>query len=430
MNTAPASPLTLSHEELSAWLRLALTPGVGNASARRLLTAFGSPQTIFTQSASALQACVSAAQATALCQLPADCTAAIATTWQWLHAGTAELGHALITLGDPRYPAALLQTEDPPLMLYVLGPAAWLQQSIPLMESSCALAIVGSRNPTAQGTENARSFAHHLAQQGWCVVSGLAAGVDAAAHSGALQAVIETIEVNHSSAISPRTIAVVGTGVDRVYPRQNQALARQIVRHGFILSEYPLGTPPIAANFPKRNRLIAGLSAGTLVVEAAVASGSLITARLAAEQGREVFAIPGSIHAPQSKGCHALLRQGAKLVESVQDILEELPAAPLALARPPAASATPGVSRMQTPPLAASPSMQQAALPLPQAAPISSASEHPVLLALGYDPMGFDQLQAHTGWNTAALQAWLLEQELDGLVARLPGGLFQRVVRG
>lgn len=418
---AHAPALSLSHDELAAWLRLALTPGVGNGTARRLLAQFSSPQAVFSQSLSALQTCASAAQAAQLRQLPPGWDADLATAWAWLQGGQADLGHALVTLGDPRYPPALLQTEDPPLMLYVQGPTAWLQQPAPLLDSSHALAIVGSRNPTAQGRENAHRFAQTLGQQGWCVVSGLALGVDAAAHQGALQSAPDALP----SGVRPRTVAVVGTGLDMVYPRAHQALAQQIARQGFIVSEYPLGTPPLAANFPKRNRLIAGLSTGTLVVEAAVASGSLITARLAAEQGREVFAIPGSIHAPQSKGCHALLRQGAKLVESVQDILEELPAAPLALQRltdTDAAAATATVLS-DWPPAAASP----LAPPVQMRA---EAAEHPVLAALGHDPMGFDQLQARTGWDTPALQAWLLEQELDGAVARLPGGLFQRLVRG
>ena len=410
MSTRPA--LALPPDELAAWLRLSLTPGVGNGSARRLLARFGSPQHIFTQSMAALQTCVSPAQAAQLVQLPPDWEPSLATATDWLAASTTDTGHALVPLGDPRYPPALLHTADPPLMLYTVGPAAWLQQPVPLLDSRSALAVVGSRNPTAQGQENARSFAHALAQQGWCVVSGLALGVDAAAHAGALQSASDSLPAT----VRPRTVAVVGTGVDRIYPRSNQALAHAIVRQGFIVSEYPLGTPPLAANFPKRNRLIAGMSAGTLVVEAAVASGSLITARLAVEQGREVFAIPGSIHAPQSKGCHALLRQGAKLVESVQDILEELPAAQQALATLTAECA------------AATDTSAPAHAPL--ATPPAAAPTAPLWDALGWDPMGLDQLQARTGWSTPALQAWLLEQELDGQVARLPGGLFQRMARG
>ncbi|MDR3003891.1 MAG: DNA-processing protein DprA [Acidovorax sp.] len=388
--SSTSSDLHLSAAELAAWLRLALTPGVGNSTARRLLTRFGSPQAVLAQTHSALQDCASSAQATALSSLPPDWDKVLYRTQAWLQARDQGIAHALVTLGDPRYPPALLQTEDPPLMLYVTGPSRWLEQPAPLLDHRRALAIVGSRNPTPQGDANAHQFGQALASQGWCVVSGMALGIDAAAHQGALQA--------------PRsdqacTVAVLGTGLDVIYPRRHTALAQQIAAHGLLLSEYPLGTPPLAPNFPKRNRLISGLSAGTLVVEAALASGSLITARMAAEQGREVFAIPGSIHAPQSKGCHALLRQGAKLVETVQDMLDELQPWPNAAA--PAQTA---------------------------ATPTTASAEHPLLTALGFDPMGLDQLQALTGWDTAALQAWLLEQELDGQVARLPGGLFQRLV--
>lgn len=404
-STAQAAALT--PDELAAWLRLALTPGVGNATARRLLARCGTAEAIFQQGPAAWGDCASSAQASALAQMPDGAAEAIATTWSWLQAGTTERGHALITLGDPRYPPALLQIEDPPLMLYAVGPAAVLGRAAPLIESTRTLAIVGSRNPTAQGRENAQQFAQALAQQGWCVVSGLALGVDTAAHTGALAGALTS-----PAARALCTVAVIGTGIDRVYPRQNQALAHQIAERGLLLSEYPLGTPPLAENFPKRNRLIAGLSAGTLVVEAALASGSLITARLAAEQGREVFAIPGSIHAPQSKGCHALLRQGAKLVETVQDILEEWPA-PSAAATPTNTDTAADVTGAEAP-----------------TSPRSPPAEHPVLAALGFDPIDLDQLQARTGWPTPALQAWLLEQELDGAVARLPGGLFQRLVRG
>lgn len=400
MSSAPI-PLQLTAAELTAWLRLALTPGVGNTSARRLLARFGTPQAVLAQTASALQTCVSPAQAAALLTTQPNFETNLTRTQHWLQAQEGGIAHALVTLGDPRYPPALLQTEDPPLMLYAIGPAAWLEQPLPLVDHRRALAIVGSRSPTPQGDANARQFGQALAARGWCVVSGLALGVDGAAHQGALQA-------THAQA--PCTVAVLGTGLDVIYPRRHATLAQQIATHGLLLSEYPLGTPPLAANFPKRNRLIAGLSAGTLVVEAAMASGSLITARLAAEQGREVFAIPGSIHAPQSKGCHALLRQGAKLVETVQDMLEELLPWPDAAVPMAAAAAT--ATAASTP------------------APAPTHKEHPVLAALGFDPMGMDQLQALTGWNTAALQAWLLEQELDGQVARLPGGLFQRMVRG
>jgi DNA processing protein len=251
---------------------------------------------------------------------------------------------------------------------------------------------VGSRNPTPQGTQTAQAFARHLAQQGITIVSGLAHGIDAAAHPGALAA----------SAATLPTIAVVGTGLDRVYPRQNQALAREVAQRGLLVSEFAPGTPPVAANFPKRNRIIAGLSRGTLVVEAALQSGSLITARLATEQGKDVFAIPGSIHGTQSRGCHALIREGARLVESVQDILDEWrwsAAAPVAT-------------------LDGSPSCE------------AGEPDDALLDAMGADPVSLDALQARTGWPTDQLQARLLELELDGHVGRLPGQLFQRLAQG
>lgn len=378
-------------EELRAWLRLGLTPGVGSLTGRRLLAAFGLPQQVFLQSTQALQAHASAAQAAALARVPEALEAQYRTTVQWLESsGPHGEQRSIIALGDPRYPPALLHTEDPPLLLYAMGPARFLQPDR-LAAPQC-LAVVGSRNPTPQGADNARSFASALCSAGWTVVSGLALGVDAAAHEGALAA-------SNCNCTVPATIAVVGTGLDRVYPRRNLELAHQIAQHGLLLSEYPLGTPPLAANFPKRNRIISGLSMGTLVVEAAPASGSLITARMATEQGREVFAIPGSIHAVQSRGCHALIRQGAKLVETVQDILEELPATSHPL---------PAVS----------------AAPAPPTAPHKYAA---VLEAMGFDPAGLDALQARTGLDTPTLQVQLLELEIEGLVMRLPGGLFQRM---
>ena len=388
----------MDHDELGAWLRLTLTPGIGNGAARRLLARFGLPQSIFQQTEAALQLCLPAAQAKALREIPQGWEALWQTTAQWL-ASAAPQGPArdIVSLGDLRYPQALLDTEDPPLLLYLMGPASLLQHQ-PFPSDRC-LAVVGSRNPTAQGAENARLFARALCGAGLTIVSGLALGVDAAAHEGALEAAT-------SAGTMAATIAVVGTGLDRVYPRKNLDLAHRIAAHGLIVSEYPLGTPPLPGNFPKRNRIISGLSQGTLVVEAALASGSLITARMAAEQGREVFAIPGSIHAPQSRGCHALIRQGAKLVESAQDVLEELKIP---------ATTVPGLSHegVNAP-----------------GADVSDETEDPVLAALGYDPMGLDALIARTGMDASTLQVALLELELDGRVARLPGGLFQRVRRG
>lgn len=387
----------MERDELAAWLRLSLTPGVGNLSARRLLAAFGLPADIFAQPPSMLQSCCSAAQASALQTIPAGYAPLLDTTWQWLHAATPpeSPARAIVPLGDPRYPQALLETDDPPLMLYLMGPAHFLQPSV-LAQMRC-LAMVGSRNPTPQGRENARQFAKALRDAGLTIVSGLALGIDAAAHEGALAAA-----TTHDA--TPATIAVIGTGLDRVYPRQHLDLARRIAAQGILVSEYPLGTPPLAANFPKRNRIISGLAQGTLVVEAAPASGSLITARLASEQGREVFAIPGSIHSIQSRGCHALIRQGAKLVELAQDVLEELPW--------PAGAVCP-------------PDTQEAAPHAKDPEPENDA----LLIAMGFDPIGMDALQARTGLDTATLQVQLLDMELAGAVARLPGGLFQRMGR-
>lgn len=385
----------MEREELGGWLRLALSSGVGNGAARRLLSAFGLPQAIFQQPEAALQQCVTPSQARALCQVPPTLDDLLETTGTWL--ASADPGgpaRAVITLGDIRYPQALLDTEDPPLLLYLMGPARLLDHQ-PFPRERC-LAVVGSRNPTAQGAENARLFARALHSAGLTIVSGLALGVDAAAHEGAL-------DVSAQGSDSPATIAVVGTGLDRVYPRKNLDLAHRIAANGLLVSEYPLGTPPLPANFPKRNRIISGLSQGTLVVEAALASGSLITARMAVEQGREVFAIPGSIHAPQSRGCHALIRQGAKLVESAQDVLEEL--------RMPAVT---GVGR------SVDPTSQDMATD-------ADEPEGPLLEALGFDPMSVDALVARTGMDAASLQVALLELELEGRVARLPGGLFQRM---
>ena len=302
---------------------------------------------------------------------------------------------------------------DPPLVLYAQGPTAWLQRPAPLVEMAHCLAMVGSRNPTAPGADNAYQFARTLAGMGWTVVSGLAAGIDAAAHEGAL-----TTAPLHTLA----TVAVVGTGLDRVYPTRHQDLAQRIAQHGLMLSEFPLGTPPLAGNFPKRNRIISGLCCGTLVGEAALASGSLITARTASEQGREVFAIPGSIHAPQARGCHALIRQGAKLVETAQDIIEELHAPTLpSLGRSASTTTSVPPATSHSLPLDFAPATD----PAPAAAPPQSLQ--PLLEAMGYDPVGLDMLGARTGLDAAQLQAQLLELELDGWVVGLPGGLFQRM---
>lgn len=373
----------MEREELGAWLRLLQTPGIGAQTARKLLAAFGPPQAIWAQSPSAWQSVTGPRTAQAMTAEPEGWATLLEATWAWLNDDPD--ARAIVTLGDEDYPSALLQTADPPCLLYATGRIHLLRH----MQVVRTLAVVGSRNPTPQGRLNARAFARNLAQTGLTIVSGLALGVDGAAHEGAL----DTAATGQLA-----TIAVVGTGLDRVYPRQHLSLARQIAERGLILSEYPLGTPPLAENFPRRNRIISGLAQGTLVVEAALESGSLITAKQALEQGREVFAIPGSIHSPQSKGCHALIRQGAKLVESAQDVLEEL--------------------RVPDP-------FAQAPLALDTA-----VADQGLLALLGHDPVGLDALQARSGLNTAQLQAELLDLELNGQVERLPGGLFQKLATG
>ncbi len=365
----------IDHDELAAWLRLVETPKVGRETARKLLAAFGSPEAALAASFDSHCRVVSESAARALMAPPADFNARLDRTLAWLADTSCDAGRTVIVLGDPRYPPRLLDTADPPLLLYAQGRVDLLQAD--------SIAIVGSRNPTPQGILNARDFAHALGEAGWVVVSGLALGIDGAAHEGALAA-------------GAGTIAVVGTGLDRVYPKRHLDLAHRIARDGLMLSEYPLGTPALAPHFPQRNRLIAGLSSGTLVVEAALQSGSLITARMALEAGREVLAIPGSIHSPQSRGCHALIKQGAKLVESAGDVLDELPSQ--SVARPRAANEVP-----------------------------DAGTGDPLLAAMGYELMSLDTLVARTGWSAHALNIRLLELELSGQVARLPGQLFQRI---
>ena len=363
--------------ELDAWLRLLETPGVGRESARRLLAGLGSPQAAIAASIDERRQCVAAAPAAALARPAERHGHLLADTLAWLRA---DARHHLIALGDGDYPAALLETADPPLLLYARGRLELLRRA--------SLAIVGSRSATAQGRENALAFASHLGHAGLTIVSGLALGIDAAAHEGALDT-------------PGGTIAVVATGLDQTYPRRHGPLADRIAEQGLLLSEYALGTPPLREHFPQRNRIIAGLTRGTLVVEANLQSGSLITARLAVEAGREVFAMPGSIHAPQAKGCHALIKQGAKLVETAQDVLDELD-------------------------LAASPAGPAAPAPAVEA----PSPADPILEALGHDPMGLDELVARTGRSAADLSAGLLELELAGQVERLPGQRFQRLGRG
>jgi DNA processing protein len=283
--------------DLADWIRLSLVAGVGDETARELLARCGLPGEIFQQSHTALSALVGSKLAANLLAEPEAESMQRALDW------AAQDNHYVFTLADAEYPQALLRTADPPPLIYVVGRPGLL--------NAPALAIVGSRSATPQGLANAEQFAQTFADAGLTIVSGLALGIDAAAHRGALKG-------------AASTIAVVGTGADIVYPSRNRDLAKAIAERGAIISSFALGTPAIGNNFPQRNRLISGLARGVLVVEAAMQSGSLITARLAGEQGREVFAIPGSIHSPLAKGCHRLIKQGAKLVESAQDVLEEL----------------------------------------------------------------------------------------------------------
>ena len=360
----------LDAEEFDCWFRLLETPGIGREAVRRLLAAFGSPEAVLAAPKSALRGLVGAELADAIGGEIEGLHTRLSAAHDWRRGGERR---GMLAIGEAEYPPLLLQSADPPLLLYVQG-------EVRLLSQPC-LAIVGSRNASAQGVDNARAFGAHLSAQGWTIVSGLAFGIDGAAHEGGL-------------AGPGSTVAVVGTGLDRVYPARHRSLAHRIAMAGVLVSEFAPGMPPLPQNFPLRNRIIAGLSRGTLVVEAALQSGSLITARQAADNGREVFALPGSIHSPLSRGCHALIRQGAKLVESADDILEELQGQVAVAA---------------------------AGVPLP-----AVGREDPVLQALGHDPATLDALCARTGWSTQELSARLLQLELDDRVARLPGGLYQR----
>lgn len=384
----------MERDELGSWLRLSLTPGVGNETARKLLAAFGLPDAVWRQSASAIRQVAQPSQVLSLRTEPNELPALLDLTWHWLQAsGGGAARRQILVLGDPDYPPSLLTIDDPPLMLYLLGAGSLASNT--LVNS---IAVVGSRNPSPQGATNSQQFSKALALAGLTIVSGMALGIDGAAHEGALASV-------EPGSVRLATIALVGTGLDRVYPKRHLELAHRIAHNGLLVSEYPLGTPPLTANFPRRNRLIAGLAQATLVVEAALQSGSLITARLTAEQGKDVFAIPGSIHSPQSRGCHALIKQGAKLVESAQDVLEEMKI----------------VSRSSV-------SMTSRVATTGHGDPDKAfGPANCVLEALGFDPVGLDALQARTDLGTADLQAQLMALELDARVARLPGGLFQRI---
>lgn len=356
---------------------LSLVEGLGPRGMHALLSGLGSPAAVLNASASTLEQYVPGHLARAIKSGGGDNGAVAGPILEWGRVP----GNHLIAWDDPDYPKMLLDTADAPPLLYYKGRRELLNKP--------ALAIVGSRNASPSGLRTAEEFAEALAAAGLAIVSGLAQGIDAAAHRGALRAGV----------CGASTIAVIGTGVDRIYPPANRDLARQIAGEGGMLSEFPLGTPPLAANFPKRNALISGLARGVLVVEAALGSGSLITARLAGEQGREVFAIPGSIHSPFSKGCHRLIRDGAKLVETAQDILEEL--------RWPVAG-----------PIAPS---------KVYATDDGNDASGALLAALGHDPLTTDELCARLGWPVGRVSALLIELELAGRVAQMPGGRLQRL---
>ena len=371
---------TAPEHDLAAWLRLTLISGIGGESQRKLLAAFGLPERIFSAGRAALTEVIGN-KAKLLLDTAVEDEVTKALRWR------EEPGQRIITLADADYPPSLLQTPNPPVLLYVRGDVALLQKP--------ALAIVGSRNATPQGIRIAEDFAKALTEAGFAIVSGLALGIDAAAHRGALKSPQGT------------TIAVIGTGADRIYPARNQELAREVARRGVILSEFPLGTPALAANFPRRNRIISGLTRGVLVVEATIHSGSLITARLAGETGREVFAIPGSIHSPFSKGCHHLIKQGAKLVESAQDILEELGAWQAEMENAP--KTTPDAETSETVNVESDPIAAQ------------------ILTQLGGAPCALDELALATGLAADALLPVLLSLELEDKIAPLPGNRYQRL---
>ncbi len=358
--------------DIESWLNLCLIKGLGDESIRRLLVTFGSPNKILSANATALERIIKKPLAKNLLR-GAD-SDKVSTTLKWLE----NPANSIVTLADPDYPSQLLNIPDPPPLLYFKGQRKLLNRS--------ALAVVGSRNATPQGLSNAEAFSEAASNAGLCIISGMALGIDTAAHQGGLRG-------------TATSIAIVGTGLDIVYPARNHQLAHQLAKDGALISEFPLGTPAIGRNFPRRNRIISGMSLACLVVEAALRSGSLITARQALEQGRDVLAIPGSIHSPLSKGCHALIKQGAKLVESTQDILDELNVQPI--------ENTPN-------PIEKNDSTQ--------------TTENTVLLNhLGYDAVDVNTLCVRSGLTAEAVSAMLLTLELDGQIASLPGGCYQRI---
>ena len=362
--TLPAVPSSDRNDTLS-WLQLTLLPGLGPSMQRKLLRAFGTPAQVLASPRSALAQHVPAEDADRIVRRANG--ALVERALAWLE----DPNHHLLTLGDAAYPQGWLEMSDPPNAVYAIGRVELL--------NAPALAIVGSRNATPQGLRDAFEFARALSAAGLCIVSGLAHGIDAQAHRGGLEG-------------ASSSVAVMGTGADLLYPKRNLEIAGRLAKSGCLVTEFPLGTPPEKWNFPRRNRLISGLVRGVLVVEGAEKSGSLITARFAAEQGREVFAIPGSIHSPLAKGCHRLIKDGATLVENADDVLVEL--------------------RM-----------------LERAPPVVELPDDadPFVRALGFSPVTVDQLALLTGEDAGAVSARLTRLQLESIVTALPGGWFQRV---
>jgi DNA processing protein len=386
----------LTDSDVARWLSLNQTPGLGNASICQLLTKFGSPEAIYKAKYNQLREIVGDEIAhTIQAGVNEDI---IAPTLKWLQKDNVHL----VTLADSTYPQQLLEITNPPAVLYAIGNLNWLNHP--------SIAMVGSRSSTPQGEKNAEDFAQSLCEHGLCIISGMALGIDGAAHRGALKA-------------NGATIAVVGTGLDIVYPARHRDLAHKIAERGLIISEFPLGTPSKAQNFPRRNRLISGLSLGCLVVEANLGSGSLITARLAIEQGREVFAIPGSIHSPVAKGCHLLIKQGAKLVESVQDILEEINVAELNLDKTNLAE----INREKLKNVMSNNSPSGLSADSSFATP-TSLEANTVLASMGFDAINFETLRTSTGLTTEALSSMLMVLELEGKLTTLAGGKYQRLI--
>ncbi|HET7061469.1 MAG TPA: DNA-processing protein DprA [Nitrosospira sp.] len=356
-----------SIQDSESWIALCLVDGLGAESIRRLVDVFGTPGNIFEASVTSLERVVKRRVAHNILQGPDQ--KKLLTARKWLECP----GNSAVTLTDADYPSGLRNIADPPPLLYLKGRRELLNAPV--------LAVVGSRSATPAGIVNAETFSEAMSNAGLCIVSGMASGIDTAAHRGGLRG-------------ASSSIAVVGTGLDTVYPAANRSLAHELAEKGLLVSEFSLGTPPLGSNFPRRNRIISGMSSGCLVVEAALQSGSLITARQALEQGREVFAIPGSIHSPLSRGCHSLIKEGAKLVEKAEDILDEL-----------------GF-------VISSQSLTGEG---------DEPNQESFLKHLGYDVMSIDLLSQRSGLTVETVSAMLLSLELDGKVASLPGGVYQRV---